>query len=138
MNVYSLPLFEVKKETLVCTQVMILMDALYAVYGTTALLVAHEIGMFGAVGDSEKSIQELAASLAIPVRSVDALLTVAAAQGFVTARDGRYILTPLGRDYLLDSGPFSRKGMLDFARATTMLVSPDNLESRAERPSFRL
>jgi len=78
MNVYSLPLFEVKKETLVCTQVMILMDALYAVYGTTALLVAHEIGMFGAVGDSEKSIQELAASLAIPVRSVDALLTAAA------------------------------------------------------------
>jgi hypothetical protein len=104
------------------------MDALYAAYGTAALLVAHEIGMFGAVDDRAKSIQELATALAIPARSADALLTVAAAQGFVTARDGRYTLTPLGRDYLLDSGPFSRKGMLDFARATAVLVSPENLK----------
>lgn len=75
------------------------------------------------------SSSDLADSLALPSRSVDALLTVAAAQGFVTATSVKYALTPTARDYLLETSAFSIKGMLEFTRATIGLGSPENLKN---------
>lgn len=112
------------------------LDAIYANYGTLALLVAQEVGLFAALEGGPHTLSDLARSLALPPRSLDALLTVAAAQGFVTATSSEYTLTPTARSYLLETSPFSIKGMLEFTRATIGLCSPENLKNsvRSARP----
>jgi hypothetical protein len=39
------------------------------------------------------------------LRPAEAILTAAAALGFLELRDGQYFLTPLTKDYLLDQSP---------------------------------
>lgn len=107
------------------------LEAMYGVYGTIGLLVAWDVGLFSTLVDEPKSMSKIGASLGLQPRAVDALLTVAAAQGFVEPDGDVWRLTPRARNYLVDSGPFSRRGILEFTRDTLHLCTPENLKQAA-------
>ena len=52
-----------------------------------------------------RSLPEVCEALGIKRRPAEAILTAAAALGFLDLRYGQYSLTPLAQDYLLDQSP---------------------------------
>jgi hypothetical protein len=96
-------------------------QVLDAVNGTFALLVAHDLKLFPALSQGPLTLAQVAARLGIAERPAEALLCVAAAQGFVHCANGAYSLTALAEDYLLPDSPTYYGGMLDLRIATASL-----------------
>lgn len=79
-----------------------------------AALVAHEVGVFDALGSAEQTPEQLAIALSMPPRSIRSLLIACASLGFVSSQQGVYRLTRVAEIYLLRSSPMSWCGYLDF------------------------
>src|SRR6266851_4816644 len=105
-----------------------LIQALDAMVGSVALLVAHHLKLFPALGRGPKTVAEVAAALGIAERPAEALLCVAAAQGFVESSHGIYSLTPTAEDYLLPESATYYGGMLDLRISTISLYSFETLK----------
>jgi SAM-dependent methyltransferase len=82
-----------------------LWDVVFGVYGYPALLIAHRLKLFPLLAEKAQTISEVCEALNIKRRPAEAILTVATALGFLQRSDGRYALTPLAADYLLESSP---------------------------------
>jgi hypothetical protein len=82
-----------------------LWDVYFALQGSAAILAAHQLKLFELLGECPQSLAEVCAALKIAARPAEALLSIAAAAGFVELREGRYRLTPVAEDYLLESSP---------------------------------
>jgi len=100
--------------------------ALDAVLGSLAFLVAHDLKLFPALSEGPRTVSEVASILGIAERPAEALLSVAAAQGFVESVGDRYGLTPTGEDYLLPDSPTFYGGMLNLRIAS---LAYNNFES---------
>jgi hypothetical protein len=105
-----------------------LIQALDAMMGSYALLVAHDLKLFPVLGRGSRTLAEVAAALGIAERPAEALLCVAAAQGFVEFSNGAYSLTPTAEDYLLPESPTYYGGMLDLRISTTSRYSFEHLK----------
>ena len=82
-----------------------LWDVVFSVYGAPAVLLAHKLGIFPFLANKPRTFTEICKHLEIAARPAETILAANAALGFVKLKGGRYALTPLSEDYLLESGP---------------------------------
>ena len=80
-------------------------DVVFAVYGYPALLLAHRLKIFALLADNPSTLTEICNAVKINQRPAEAVLTVATALGFLTLQDGRYALTTVAEEYLLERSP---------------------------------
>lgn len=80
-------------------------DVIFAVYGYPALLLAHKFKVFSLLADGSRTLTEICDSLNIKRRPAEAILTVATSLGFLSLQEGRYTLTAISEDYLLEKSP---------------------------------
>lgn len=97
-----------------------------------ALLFAHEVGLFERLADGPRTPADLAASLGLPRRSIDAVLALATAAGFLELDHGRPALGATARAFLLRASPTSWAGYLDL-----LITSADRYAYRGVRDALR-
>ena len=107
-------------------------DVVLGVYGYPAVLLAHKLKLFPFLAEQPRTLQEVGEALKIERRPAEAILTAATALGFLHLQDGRYALTPLAEDYLLERSPTYFGGYLDLIIATYPVCSLESLESVQE------
>lgn len=91
-----------------------LWDVLLGVWGYPAVFVAYDLKLFPFLAERPRTLPEVCAALNLAHRPAETLLAVCASVGLVQVQDGRYALTPLAEDYLLDSSPTSFSGYMDW------------------------
>ena len=77
-----------------------------------ALTVADELGLFGLLRDNPSTIDEVARNLDLNNRSVEALLGMLTAMGFLCRDNRKYYLTDLSASFLLPDSPHYWGGVL--------------------------
>ncbi len=82
-----------------------LWDVAFAVFGYPALLIAHRLKVFSLLAEGALALPDICEKLNIKPRPAEAILTVATALGFLSLQAGRYSLTALAEDYLLEKSP---------------------------------
>ena len=80
-------------------------DVIFAVYGYPALLLAHRLKVFALLAAGPRTMEDICNSLNIKQRPAEAILTVATALGFLSLQEGRYSLTAVAEEYLLEKSP---------------------------------
>jgi len=88
-------------------------DVIFGFCGFPAALVAYRLGLFEVLANGPLTIAEVCQRLKIKPRPADALLAICASLGFVTFAQGRYTLTAVAEDYLLENSPTFFGGILD-------------------------
>lgn len=106
----------------------LLWDMIMGVYGHQALLLAHDLRLFPFLAAGPRTLREVADALKIAPRPARSLLQACTAFGLVQARDGRYSLTPVAEDYLLESSPVYFGGFLDYTLANRSVLTFDALK----------
>jgi SAM-dependent methyltransferase len=94
-----------------------LWDLYAAPFGEAAVLVAYDLKLFPLLAEHPRTLAEVCEALHIARRPAEALLTVGVSTGLLQAHDGRYALTPLAEEYLLESSPTYFGGVLDLVIA---------------------
>jgi len=125
-----------------------LWDLLAAARGYTAMLVAHDLRLFSLLGERPHTLEEICQALTLHAHPAEALLAMLASLALVQAEQGRYMLTPLARDALLESSPTYLGWYLDREIANTSVFSFESLKAavgndsalsmRADRRMFAL
>lgn len=82
-----------------------LWDAIFGIYGFPALFIAHRLDLFRFVADNQPTLAELCEGLKLQRRAAQILVSIATTQGFLELEEGRFRLTPLSEDYLLENSP---------------------------------
>lgn len=90
-----------------------LRDVFSGIFAYPMVLVAHDLKLFALLAARPRRLQEICGALNISLRPAEALVSVCASLGFLDLRDGRYSLTTLAEDYLLETGPAYYGGYLD-------------------------
>ncbi|SFE89743.1 methyltransferase [Nitrosomonas sp. Nm166] len=80
-------------------------DVVFAVYGYPALLLAHRLKIFPLLANNPSTLADICNTLHIKQRPAEAILTVATALGFLSLQEGRYSLTAVAKEYLLEQSP---------------------------------
>jgi O-methyltransferase domain/Dimerisation domain len=115
-----------------------LWDVVFGVYGYPAVLLAHKLKLFPLLAEKPRTLSEICDVLNITRRPAEALLTAATALGFLQLHAGRYGLTPLAEQYLLESSPTYFGGELDLTIANHSVWSLESLEKavRTDTPQI--
>ncbi len=66
------------------------------------LLTAFELGVFSALGDTEKTAEETALTLGADPKAAGRLMNALCALGYLKKNGARYANTPSGRKYLVE------------------------------------
>jgi O-methyltransferase domain/Dimerisation domain len=103
-------------------------QALDGMLGGLAFLVSYDLKLFQALGHGPQTAAQLAAALHIGERPAEALLGVAAAQGFVQCSNDVYALTPMAEEYLLPQSPTCYGGMIDLRMAAMPVYTFETLK----------
>ncbi len=82
-----------------------LWDVVFAVYGYPALLLAHRLKIFPLLADGPRTLSDICNVLNLKQRPTEAILTVSTSLGFLSLEEGRYALTAVAEEYLLESSP---------------------------------
>lgn len=90
-----------------------LVDIFFALEGSIAVFAAHKLGLFELLGKRPCGLPEVCDALKLAPRPAEALLSISAAAGLVELHRGRYRLTAVAEDYLLESSPTSDSHWLD-------------------------
>jgi O-methyltransferase/methyltransferase family protein len=106
----------------------LLWDIILGVYGYQAVLLAHELGLFPFLAGGPRSIEEIAAALNIACRPARAILQACLALELVREEEGRYLLTPVAEEYLLEESPVYFGGFFDYTLAHCQVLSFDSLK----------
>lgn len=105
-----------------------LWDMVMGIYGCQAVLLCHDLKLFPFLADGPRTLPEIAAALNIAPRPAQALLQACAALELVDVQEGRYSLTAVAEDYLLESSPFYFGSFLDHTLAHRSVLSFDSLK----------
>jgi hypothetical protein len=105
-----------------------LWDILCGIYGYPAVLVAHELKLFALLANKPLSLEEICAAKNLARRPAHTLLAVSTALGLLRLSDGRYALTPLAEDYLLEDSPTYFGGAFDGILGSYSVWSPASLK----------
>ena len=103
-------------------------DVIFGLWGYPAVLVAHDLKVFPLLAEAPRTLPEICEALHITPRPARALLAVCTSLGLVQVRDGRYALTSLAEDYLLDSSPTYFGGMFDMMIANNPVWSFESVK----------
>jgi hypothetical protein len=82
-----------------------LWDVILGLYGYPAVLLAHKLGVFSLLEHGALSLPVICERLNVKPRPAEAMLTAAAALGFLSVKEGNYSLTPVAEHYLLKKTP---------------------------------
>ncbi len=94
-------------------------DLMEAFRRSQVLFTAVNLRIFEFLKDSDKSLQELASGLALPVAALEQLLTACHALGLVSRVNGSYQNTPITSQYLTQRSP---RNLLGYIRFSDMAV----------------
>ena len=83
----------------------LLWDIIMGIYGYQAVLLAHDLKLFALLAKGPLALTEICDALDLSTRPAEALLSVCASLGLLAVSDGRYSLTPVTEDYLVEGGP---------------------------------
>ena len=100
-----------------------LWDVVLGLYGYPALLLAHKLGVFSLLEHGELSLPMICERLNIKSRPAEAILTAAAALGFLSVEEGRYSLTAVAERYLL------KKNQSYFGYMWDLMIENDQVHS---------
>jgi hypothetical protein len=99
------------------------MDAICAPLGYFGLPIAHQRGLFRLLEGRQLTAAEIGAALELKPRPTNALLAGVTALGLLQRSNGRYALTALARNYLLESSPTYMGFLVDMAVAGEVSLS---------------
>ena len=102
-----------------------LWDVCFGLYGYAAILIAHRLRIFEHLAEKPLSLTEVGEAVGIEPRPTEVLLTAATSVGLLRLDEGRYALTPVSEDYLLETSPTPFGFMLTEASeriASTLVV----------------
>src|SRR5215471_17964550 len=88
-------------------------DVVFGICGYPAVLVAHDLKLYPLLAERPRTLPEVCDALGIAPRAAEALVSVSAALGLLEERDGRYSLTPVAEDYLLEGSATYFGGYFD-------------------------
>src|SRR5262245_54764550 len=100
-----------------------LWDVLLGLHGYPAIVIAHRLKMFPLLADRPLTVDEVANALGIEPRPAGILLTAATSVGFLELGEGRYSLTAVAEDYLLETSPTYWGFALDLMSAGGDVIS---------------
>ena len=100
----------------------------FALSGYPAILVAHDLKLFPLLAEKPRTLPEVCEALHIVRRPAQALLSVCTALELVQLQHGRYSLTPVAEDYLLESSPTYFGAILDFLISNYSVWSVENIK----------
>lgn len=112
-------------------------NILFAVWGTPASLVAHQLRLFSLLAEQPSSLDEICEAKDLKRRPAEAILAVTTSLGITRFRRGRYSLTPAGEDYFVESSPTYRGASLDWNIANYPVFSVESLMQAVMRDSPR-
>jgi len=104
-------------------------DVLFGIAGYPAVLVAHDLKLYPLLAEQPRSLPEICDALHIAPRAAEALLSVSTAVGLLEERDGRYCLTPVAEDYLLEGSATYYGGYFDMMIQNYAMYSFDSLNT---------
>src|SRR5215211_8453944 len=110
------------------TDYSVVHDIIFGLWGYPAVLVAHDLHVFPLLAEAPRTLHELCEALHLTPRPARALLAVCTSLGLVQIYDGRYALTALSEDYLLDSSPTYFGGMFDMMIANNTVWSFESVK----------
>jgi hypothetical protein len=90
-----------------------LWDIVFGIWGYPAVLVAHDLKLFPLLAEKPHTLAEVYNALQIARRPAEALLTICTSLGLVQRQGDCYSLTPLSKEFLLESSPTYFGGFLD-------------------------
>jgi hypothetical protein len=85
----------------------------FAVWGTPAFFVAHQLKFFPLLAEKPRSLHEICAAKDLKRRPAEAILSVTTSLGITRLRNGSYSLTPAGEDYFIETSPTYFGGAFD-------------------------
>src|SRR5262252_955655 len=91
----------------------VLFDVAYGPPGYFSVGIAHRRGLFRLLDGKRLTAAEVVEGLGIRPRAADALLAVSTSLGLLELADGRYGLTGVAVDHLLESSPTSWGPLLE-------------------------
>jgi hypothetical protein len=105
-----------------------LWDIIMGIYGYQAVLLAHDLKLFPLLAKGPGTPADIAAGLNIALRPAQALLHACLSLGLVQEQDGKYRLSRVSEEYLLESSPVYFGGFLDYTLANRAVLSFDALK----------
>src|SRR5215831_16728083 len=105
-----------------------LWDVTLGVYGYPAILLAHKLKLFPLLADQPLTLLQICEAQGLKRRPAETIVTAAVALGFLQLQDGRYSLTSIAEDYLLDRSPTYFGTYLDLIINNYSVCSLDKLE----------
>lgn len=115
-----------------------LWDIIFSMVVGPAVLVAYDLKLFPLLGKSPLTLSEVCTSLGITPRPAEILLALCASAGLVELGAGRYRLTPLAEDYLLEESPTFFGGYLDLKIKNQALYTHESLKQAVMSDSARV
>ena len=112
-----------------------LWDVVFSVYGAPAVLLAHKLKLFPFLAEKPRSFAEICGHLGLAARPIETILAANAARGFVKLKSGRYTLTPLSEDYLLEGSPTYFGSYFDLIINNYSVCSIESLEKAVRTDS---
>jgi len=103
-------------------------DVLFGISGYPAVLVAHDLKLYPLLAERPRTLPELCHELNIAPRAAEALLSISTALGLLEDRDGRYWLTPVAEDYLLEGSATYYGGYFDMMIQNYAMYSFESLK----------
>jgi protein-L-isoaspartate O-methyltransferase len=123
-----------------------LWDLIAAARGYTALLVAHDLKLFDCLSDGPRRLEDICGALGVAAHPAEALLIALQALGLVRSQDGRYALTPLAEEALLERSPtyfgwyldreIANEAVFSFASLREAVRTDSPLQQRGDRAMF--
>jgi SAM-dependent methyltransferase len=105
-----------------------LWDIVFSMSVGPGILVAHDLGLFRLLGQMPHTLSGVCSALGIASRPAEVLLSLCAAAGLIELQDGRYRLTPVAEDYLLEESPTCFCGYLDLRIKNQALYTHESLK----------
>ncbi len=103
-------------------------DVLFGISGYPAVLVAHDLKLYPLLAERPRTLPELCHALNIAPRAAEALLSVNTALGLLAERDGRFSLTPVAEDYLVEGSATYYGGYFDMMIQNYAMYSFESLK----------
>jgi SAM-dependent methyltransferase len=102
-------------------------DVLFGISGYPAVLVAHDLKLYPLLAEQPRTLRELCDALNIAPRAAEALVSVSTALGLLEERDGRYSLTSVAEDYMLEGSATYFGGYFDMMIQNYSMYSFESL-----------
>jgi hypothetical protein len=100
----------------------LLWDIVMGIYGHQAVLLAHDLNLFSLLAKKPLTAGEISEALHIALRPAQAIVSACVSLGLLAFTDGRYRLTPVAEDYLVEGGPAYFGNFFDVSLANGALA----------------